>query len=826
MADEEKAKLRLEIAHVLFMDIVGYSKLLTDEQSEALQELNQIVRSTEAAREAEAAGQLTVLPTGDGMALVFTGSVEEPVECALEISQALRAQPSLPVRMGIHSGPIHHVKDANGRENIAGVGINIAQRVMDCGDAGHILVSKRVADDLAQQRRWQPYLHELGDVEMKHGVVVSLVNLYAETIGNPTPPSRLGKTRGGVRAFSKGARKGLSPVARAIFLIVGLLIALTFMLAIVSVIFAPAIMRTLDQRRSATLPQPTATAVPSLADTIKSAVAKQITDELQGELSRKKNAAVQPSPTGSAIPEKSIAVLPFENLSDDKGAAYFADGIQDEILTKLAGIADLKVISRTSTAKYKSKPEDLKTVSQQLGVATVLEGSVQKAADKVRVNVQLIDARADSHLWAKTYDRDIKDVFAVESEVAQEIADSLQAKLSPAEASTLATAPTKDTAAYDLFLKGESQLRAANASLRPESFEEAIAWYQQAIARDPNFALAMARLAESRLSQHWFVETFTEPELAEVKQTVEHALALAPDLAQAHVAHGLFYYYGYRQYEQALAEFGRALQLQPNNAQALEYSGYVYRRQGQWQRCLDTLKKSLEQDPRNADVAGNLSQTYCILRMWQDAERVGKYALNIDPADVIGMRALLLAILNGSGDIKKAQGVLATFPSTNDLISSSASGIVASVTGDRAYTFVFARDFEAALKVWETSADTAADQRRRLSAKATIRALAGDFTGAQADAEKARQLLEERLRERSNERVSMRELIWVYLALKRDADALKLARQAVDLLPPERDALLGNSNLAGLAEVEARTGAASDAIAILRQLLTIPAGEN
>src|SRR5207253_201616 len=484
--------------------------------------------------------------------------------------------------------------------------------------------------------------------------------------------------------------------------------------------------------------------------------------------------------TGSSIPQKSIAVLPFENLSDDKGAAYFADGIQDEILTKLASIADLKVISRTSTAKYKSKPEDLRTVSQQLGVATVLEGSVQKAGDKVRIHVQLIDARADSHLWAKTYDRDIKDVFAVESEVAQEIADSLQAKLSPAEANTLAAAPTKDTAAYDLFLKGESQLRAANASLRPESFDQAIAWYQQAIARDPNFALAMARLAESRLSQHWFVETFTEAELAEVKKTVEHALALAPDLAQAHVAHGLFYYYGYRHYEQALAEFGRALQLQPNNAQALEYSGYVYRRQGQWQRCLDTLKKSLEQDPRNADVAGNLSQTYCILRMWQDAERVGKYALSIDPADVIGVRA---------------------------------------------YTFVFARDFEAALKVWETSADTAADQRRRLSAKATIRALAGDFTGAQADAEKARQLLEERLRERPDERVSMRELIWVYVALKRDADALKFARQAVDLLPPEKDALLGNSNLAGLAEVEARTGAASGAIAILRRLLTIPAGE-
>src|SRR4029434_3542152 len=240
MVDEQKTK-RLAIAHVLFMDIVGYSKLLTDEQSEALQELNQIVRTTEAARDAAAAGQLTILPTGDGMALVFTGSIEEPVECALEISQALRAQPSLPVRMGIHSGPVHHVKDANERENIAGVGINIAQRVMDCGDAGHILVSKRVADDLAQQRRWHPYLHELGDVEVKHGVVVSLVNLYAETSGNSAAPARIGKSRGTVPRAKTAARKGLSPLARTVFIVVVLLIGL----AIVSVIFAPGITRML-----------------------------------------------------------------------------------------------------------------------------------------------------------------------------------------------------------------------------------------------------------------------------------------------------------------------------------------------------------------------------------------------------------------------------------------------------------------------------------------------------------------------------------------------------------------------------------------------------
>jgi class 3 adenylate cyclase len=299
MQDDEKTKPRLEIAHVLFIDIVGYSRLLTDEQSEALQELNRIVRNTEAVREAEAAGQLIILPTGDGMALVFTGSVEGPAECALEVSRALRAQPSLPVRMGIHSGPVHHIRDANTRENISGVGINIAHRVMDCGDAGHILVSKRFADDLAQHRRWQPYLHELGDVEVKHGVVVSLVNLYAETIGNPAPPACVaGVPRAGPGATT---RKGLSPVARAIFIIAALL--LTF--AIVSVIFAPAIMRSVNKNRATSAPQPSATASPSFTDAIQNMVKQRIRDELQKDLSGKSNAPtprVAPTPKSRPTP--------------------------------------------------------------------------------------------------------------------------------------------------------------------------------------------------------------------------------------------------------------------------------------------------------------------------------------------------------------------------------------------------------------------------------------------------------------------------------------------------------------------------------------------
>jgi len=536
------------------------------------------------------------------------------------------------------------------------------------------------------------------------------------------------------------------------------------------------------------------------------------------------SAARSEAATDSAIPHKSIAVLPFENLSDDKGAAYFADGIQDEILTKLASIADLKVISRTSTAKYKSKPEDLKTVSQQLGVATVLEGSVQKAADKVRVNVQLIDARADAHLWAKTYDRDIKDVFTVESEVAQEIADSLQAKLSPAEANTLATAPTKDAEAYDLFLKGEHEEHLAENSLRPESYEQAAAWYQQAIARDPNFALAMARLVRNRMDLHWFIEQMSDSELAQVRSLAERAVALAPNLAEAHVALGNFFYHGYRQYEQALAEFGRALELQPNAPTALEYSGYVHRRQRQWARCLVEFKGALEQDPRNALLAGNFAATYVTLRMWKEAERAARHTLELDPHSAEAMRALLDSILRGSGDVDEAQRVLATFPAENKILVPSDFGDVSNVLGGRAYVFVLERDFNAALKVWEAAGNTAADERRRLSARVAIRVLAGDLNGAQTEAEKARQLLEERLRERPNDLSSMTQLTWVYLARKRDGDAIKLARQAADLLPPEKDALVGNILLTGLAEIEARTGATADAVAILRRQLSVPAG--
>src|SRR6266576_3308650 len=626
MQDDEKTKPRLEIAHVLFIDIVAYSKLLTDEQSEALQELNQIVRNSEVVREAEGARQLIILPTGDGMALAFTGSVEGPAECALEVSQALRAQPSLPVRMGIHSGPVQYVRDANARENISGVGINIARRVMDCGDAGHILVSKRVADDLAQQRRWQPYLHELGDVEVKHGAVVSLVNLYAETIGNPTPPSRLRKIRGSTRTFSKATRKGLSLFARAIFIIVGLVITLSFVLVIVSVIFAPAILRTLDQRRSATLPQPTATAVPSLADTIKSAVAKQITDELQGELSRKKKTAVQPAPNGSAIPEKSIAVLPFVKMSADKGDEYLSDGVSEELIAALSKITGLQVKARTSSFAFKGKNEDIQKIGELLHVSHLHEGSVAKAGNKLRITAQLIQASDGNHLWSDTYDREMQDIFAVRSEVAKQVAAILKVRLLGEEKKRLDTKPTENIEAYNLYRQG----RYYADKFSQDGFKKALGFYQQAIEKDSRFALAYAGMADTYVMAADFYIPPREA-FSKAKEAALKAIELDETLAEAHAALGFVHFHYDWDWAAAEKEFKRALTLNPQSVRAHTLYTEYLAGMGRFNEAYEQGGRALELDPLSILARWSLGWASLHAGRSDDAIQQFSKAAELDP---------------------------------------------------------------------------------------------------------------------------------------------------------------------------------------------------
>jgi TolB-like protein/Flp pilus assembly protein TadD len=531
--------------------------------------------------------------------------------------------------------------------------------------------------------------------------------------------------------------------------------------------------------------------------------------------------------------DKSIAVLPFQNLSDEKANTYFASGIQNEILTKLAAIRDLKVISRTSTAKYQSKPDDLKTVAQELGVSTILEGAVQRAGDKVRVNVQLIDVRADTHLWAKSYDRDYKDVLRVESEVAQEIADALQANLSPNESHVLASVRTHNTEAYDLFLRGEYEFHQAESSLTADAYDRADAFYRQALARDPNFAEAAAELARSRLSRHWFVSPLAPAELEEVKLLIDRALALAPNSPEAHFALGLFFYWGHRQYENALAEFNRTLELQPNNADARAYCAWVYRRRGEWERSLADSRRAEELDPRDARIPFNIGVTYNALRLWKDAERAELRALAIDPHNTLAALFLLGIRLNATGDIESARRPLSGFPEVIKDIPGGAggprgatgAGDVTTVIGLPVYLDVIERRFTDAFQAVEKKAVN--DERghlQQLAGRVAIRVLAGETEAAKSAGEEALPLLEARLRERPDDTFTMTELSWVYLALGRNADALRLFRQAADSISIEKDALAGPNFQIGLAQIEAHAGAPEEAIKRLGHLLSIPAG--
>ena len=385
-------------------------------------ELNQIVRNTDAFRGAEAAGKLIRLPTGDGMALAFCDHARRAGALRSADRQGVANHPELKVRMGVHSGPVNGMTDVNDRSNVAGAGINIAQRVMDCGDAGHILVSKRVAEDLAQYRHWQPLLHDLGECEVKHGEVISLVNLYNDEVGNPPPPANSSVTceiRAAMQAaIDAHAAPGADRFLRLLLFLPSRSLSVGFLVL----------------SSSATRP------------------------------SRRSAAGRNVAPAAS-VPDKSIAVLPFENLSANQETGFFTDGVQDEILSNLAKVADLKVISRTSVMQYKVvRARNLREIGRQLGVAHVLEGSVQRIDNRIRVNAQLIDARTDAHLWAQSYDREVADVFAIQSEIAATIADQLKVQLSPQEKAALAQPTTTDLLAATALRPG---LATGRARLQP-----------------------------------------------------------------------------------------------------------------------------------------------------------------------------------------------------------------------------------------------------------------------------------------------------------------------------------------------------------------------
>src|SRR5438067_12791801 len=773
MPAEIKKEIELEIGHVLFIDIVGYSKLLIDEQRDYLHTLNEVIKRTDSFRAADAAGKLTRLPTGDGMALVFATTPDAPVSCAIEISNALRSHPELRVRMGIHSGPVSGTTDVNDRSNVAGAGINLAQRVMDCGDAGHILLSKRVADDLEQYRQWRSHLHDLGECEVKHDVRVHVVNLYTDELGNRELPEKFQQAKATLTAPPTSAPVA-KPQPRSRTLIAALIIAVG--LAAVAGFYI------LSHR-------PTPIAPPS---------------------------ASAPTPAAVVIPEKSIAVLPFENLSRDPDNAYFADGIQDEILTRLAKIADLKVISRTSTQHYKSAPDNLREIAKQLEVAHILEGSVQKSGDSVRVNVQLIKAANDSHLWADTFDRKLTDIFSVESEVAKAIAEQLRAKLSGQEEQVIAAKPTDNPEAYDAYLRGLAYtLKTSN---NPANTLAAQKYLREAVRLDPKFALAWALL--SNVDARGYLVGSLQPTGAlreEARQAAETAFTLQSNLGEAILAKGYYHYACLKDYDVALRYFEQARQFLPNSSRIPEFLAYVTRRQGEWARSDSYFNEAERLDPHNVWLLTNHAFSYSVLRRFPEALRKFDQVLNIIPDDVDTL-AYRAAILQAEGDLPRAAALLAPLRPNADHTSALETQVYQAILERRPAQII------SRLKEILAKPDPALGYHNGALRfwLGWAQDVAGDPAAAQESWRQARSELESFLKEQPENSSLLGDLALTNMGLGDKAAALALSVRGIAALAVERDVVSGAGRIETLGRVGAQMGEPDCAIAAVQQLLSKP----
>jgi TolB-like protein/class 3 adenylate cyclase/Flp pilus assembly protein TadD len=757
---EAKPDLPLEIAHILLIDVVGYSKLLVNEQIELLQELKQIVRSSESFQAAEARDELIRVPTGDGMALVFFHSPEEPARCALEISRALHDHPSIQLRMGVHSGPVNRVIDVNEKTNIAGSGINVAQRVLDCGDAGHILLSAHVAEDLAEYRHWQPHLHDLGECEVKYGLRLHLFNLYKDGFGNPQVPEKLRRGRR-KHAPAVSVRPFTAPRLPKVVLLVAV-VASAVALVISSLIF-------LNRAPPTTV-------------------------------SRALNAL-------AAIPEKSIAVLPFENLSNEKENAYFADGVQDEILTGLSRVADLKVISRTSVMQYKAGPKrNLREVATDLGVAHVLEGTVQRAGGRVRVNAQLIDARTDSQLWAERYDRDVADVFAIESELAGKIVAQLQAKISPSEKAAIEQKPTTDLVAHDLYIRAKTLIATAVWSTPlQESLFEAVRLLNQAIERDPAFALAYYQLADAHDLIYFAGLDHTPARLALADAAIQSLTRLLPDSGEAHLALAKHLYWGYHDYDHAREELKLAQQSLPNDPLSFEILGFIDRRQGRWAGSTKNLERAVELDPQNPRVLQQISYSYYLLHRYADEERALDRAIAVTPKE--GKAVLRASRAEVELDWHADPRPLL---STAEAIASEAPREVKNIAKLWLRGSLCRRDFDSALRALAALPAAGCYEDAipfpRAWCEGVVAQMRGDKAAAHAAFTSTRTEAAKLVAEQPDYPEGLCVLGVADAALGNKEDAIREGRRAVELLPVTKDAIIGPLLVQNLALIYAWTG--------------------
>jgi len=518
----------------------------------------------------------------------------------------------------------------------------------------------------------------------------------------------------------------------------------------------------------------------------------------------------------AAAPEKSIAVLPFENRSEDKANAYFADGIQDEILTRLSKIADLKVISRTSTQHYKSAPENLPEIAKLLGVAHILEGSVQKSGDSVRVNVQLIKAANDSHLWADTFDRKLTDIFSVESEVAKAIADQLRAHLSGREEQVIAAKPTDNVEAYDAYLRGLAYTLKAGTT--PANSLGAQKYLREAVRLDSKFALSWALL--SYVDAIGYITQSLQPTVAlreEARQAAETALTLQPNLGEAVVAKGQYHYACLKDYDTAVRYFEQARQLLPNSSRIPESLAYVERRRGQWDRSEAYFNEAERLDPRNVSILTQHALSYIVLRRFPEALRKLDQVLDITPDDVDTL-VQKAAIAQAEGDLPRASALLAPLHPNADDTAALETQVYQAIL-ERQPAQIIPRLKEILAKPDPALGFYNGELRFWLG---WAQEVAGDHAAAQETWRQARSELEPFLKEQPENYFLIGDLALTDMGLRDKAAALRLSEQAMAALPIERDAIRGPTPIDILARVAAQVGEPDRAIAALQKLLSIP----
>lgn len=565
MSAEAPTDSHLEIAHVLFIDIVAYSRSLINEQTELVKQLNEKVRRTEEFRTADAAGKLIRIATGDGLALAFFTSPDAPVRCAIQLSEMVGKSPGLHLRMGIHSGPVDQLADVNEQSNLAGAGMNMAQRVMDCGDAGHILLSRRVADDLAQYGKWQPHLHDLGRVEVKHGAKIDIVNLYTESVGNAAIPKKIAE----MKQIAGRRRK-----VRALF-------AAAALVAIIGTATYFLFQRAKSFRELETLRS-----------------------------------------SGSASMDKSIAVLPFADLSQAKDQEYFCDGMSEEILEALAKVEGLRVVARSSSFSFKGKALDVSEVGKKLNVENVLEGSLRRDGNRFRITAQLINARNGFQVWSETYERELQSVFALQDEITHAIVDALKIKF----AISFAAREQRNLEAYDLYLQGlYFSNKGSEADLR-----NALGFFQGALEKDPKFSRAWTGIAKV-----WFflADVYVKPLEAypQSKAAALQAIALDEKDAEAHCYLG--------EAKRVLdwdiagedAELRRALELDPNSAPAHFFAALLPLFRGDVEEGLRLVLEAEKLDPMSPIISYVATIAYLATNRVDDAVAEGQRTQQLDP---------------------------------------------------------------------------------------------------------------------------------------------------------------------------------------------------